>query len=164
SIPFDIDLPAALTIICHSSNSSEPVQRNPAVAAVQKREKELIMFIHSRRYFPQTCVLLFLSITAIAQQGYRKPPQEVLDILNAPVTPIALVSPARDKILLITGFRYPPLSDLAQPMLRLAGLRINPSSNGPHRAPYFVALSLKQISSGAETKLDLPPGAKISAP
>lgn len=122
------------------------------------------MFIHSKRKSVWSGALLLLSITALAQQGYRKPPQEVLDILNAPVTPIALVSPARDRMLLATAFRYPPLADLAQPMLRLAGLRINPNSNGPHRPTYFVALVLKQISSGAEMKLELPPGAKISSP
>ncbi|MGH9881095.1 MAG: prolyl oligopeptidase family serine peptidase, partial [Pyrinomonadaceae bacterium] len=40
--------------------------------------------------------------------------------------------------------------------------RIDPRTNGPHRFPYFVALSLKRIPDGAETKIDLPTGAKIS--
>jgi dipeptidyl aminopeptidase/acylaminoacyl peptidase len=121
------------------------------------------MFIHSKRSLLVILCLLVISLTAVSQQGYRKPPQEVLDILNAPVTPTANVSPARDKMLLATGFRNPPLADLAQPMLRLAGLRINPNTNGPHRSTYFVALSLKQISTGADTKIELPPNAKISA-
>jgi dipeptidyl aminopeptidase/acylaminoacyl peptidase len=120
------------------------------------------MFIHSKRSLIVILSLLVISLTAFSQQGYRKPPQEVLDILNAPVTPTANVSPARDKMLLATGFRNPPLADLAQPMLRLAGLRINPNTNGPHRSTYFVALSLKQISTGADTKIELPPNAKIS--
>ncbi|MDX6612130.1 MAG: hypothetical protein QOD75_1316 [Blastocatellia bacterium] len=110
------------------------------------------------------CLLLLAASLTSAQQGYRKPPKEVLDILNAPVTPTALVSPTRDNVLLATGFRYPPLSDLAQPMLRLAGLRINPATNGPHRGPYSVALTLKRIADGSEVKIDLPPNAKISAP
>src|SRR2546423_4417884 len=109
-------------------------------------------------------LMLSFSTYAAAQQGYKKPPKEVVDILSAPVTPIALTSPARDNVLLATGFRYPPLADLAQPMLRLAGLRINPNTNGPHRSQYFVALSLKRIADGSETKIELPPGAKISTP
>src|SRR5882762_1762640 len=111
-----------------------------------------------------TILLLGFSLIATGQQGYKKPPKEVLDILNAPVTPTALISPARDNLLLATGFRYPPLADLAQPMLRLAGLRINPNTNGPHRSTYSVALTLKRIADGSEVKIDLPPGAKISAP
>ncbi|HKG78604.1 MAG TPA: hypothetical protein VKA78_04280, partial [Pyrinomonadaceae bacterium] len=106
-------------------------------------------------------LLLFADIT-FAQQGYKKPPKEVLDILNAPVTPTALISPTRDNMLLLTGLRYPPLADLAQPMLRLAGRRINPASNSPHRLQYSVALTLKRIGDGSEVKIDLPPGAKVS--
>jgi dipeptidyl aminopeptidase/acylaminoacyl peptidase len=108
-------------------------------------------------------LLLVSSFVAVAQQGYKKPPKEVLDILSAPVTPTGSVSPARDAMLLATGLRYPPIADLAQPMLRLAGLRINPATNGPHRYQYSVALTLKRISDGSEVKIALPPGAKISS-
>ncbi len=103
-------------------------------------------------------------VAAPGQQGYKKPPQDVLDILTAAVTPTASVSPARDTMLLATGLRYPPIADLAEPMLRLAGLRINPNTNGPHRFQYAVALTLKRINDGSEIKIDLPAGAKIGAP
>ncbi len=109
-------------------------------------------------------LILILSASIAFGQAYKKPPKEVLDVLNAPVTPVAVVSPSRDNLLLITGLRYPPLADLAQPMLRLAGLRINPASNSPHRAQYSVAMSLKRISDGSEIKIDLPAGAKVSVP
>ncbi|MCM3901647.1 MAG: hypothetical protein ND866_08065, partial [Pyrinomonadaceae bacterium] len=115
----------------------------------------------------RTVVLILLAAFARAtpaQQGYKKPPQDVLDILTAAVTPTASVSPARDTMLLATSLRYPPISDLAQPMLRLAGLRINPNTNGPHRYQYAVELTLKRINDGSEIKIDLPLGAKIGAP
>lgn len=108
--------------------------------------------------------LLLLLAGAVVGQGYRQPPQTVLDVLNSPVTPTISISPARDQMLLTTGVRYPPISDLAQPMLRLAGYRINPNTNGRHLAPYFVALSLKRIADGTETKVDLPSGAKVGLP
>ncbi|HKN83509.1 MAG TPA: prolyl oligopeptidase family serine peptidase, partial [Pyrinomonadaceae bacterium] len=106
--------------------------------------------------------LLLVASVSFAQQGYKKPPKEVLDILNAPVTPSISVSPTRDTAILSTGLRYPPLADLAQPMLRLAGRRINPASNSPHRYQYSVALTLKRITDGSEVKIDLPPGAKVA--
>jgi dipeptidyl aminopeptidase/acylaminoacyl peptidase len=109
-------------------------------------------------------LIAFLFVTTgLGQTGYKKPPKEVLDILNAPVTPAASISPTRDYMLLLTGLRYPPLADLAQPMLRLAGERINPASNSPHRLQYSVAMSLKKIADRSETKIELPPGAKISS-
>jgi len=107
-------------------------------------------------------VILFIANLSFAQQGYKKPPKEVLDILNAPVTPAISMSPTRDNVILSTGLRYPPLADLAQPMLRLAGRRINPAANSPHRYQYSVALTLKRLADGSEVKIDVPPGAKIS--
>src|SRR5215813_1367816 len=122
------------------------------------------MKIHNRFAFTSLTILALLLFANIsfAQQGYKKPPKEVLDILNAPVTPGASVSPTRDNMLLSTGLRYPPLADLAQPMLRLAGRRINPASNSPHRLQYSVALTLKRIADGSEVQIQIPPGAKIS--
>ena len=107
--------------------------------------------------------LLLFAVTGLAQEGYKKPPKEVLDILNAPATPIASISPARDNVLLLTGLRYPPLADLAQPMLRLAGRRINPASNSPHRFQYSIAMTLKRVADGSEAKIDIPSGARITS-
>jgi len=107
-------------------------------------------------------VIVLVANISYAQTGYKKPPKEVLDILNAPVTPTALVSPTRAHILLATGLRYPPLADLSQPMLRLAGRRINPASNSPHRFPYSVALTLKRVADGSEVKIDVPSGARLA--
>ena len=50
-----------------------------------------------------TIALLITFQVGLAQQGYKKPPKEVLDILNAPVTPGISVSPTRDNILLTTA-------------------------------------------------------------
>lgn len=121
------------------------------------------MRVHFGFRLASTLLALFLCATnTLAQQNYKKPPKEVLDILHAPVTPGASVSPTRDNILLTTGLRYPPLADLAQPMLRLAGRRINPASNSPHRLQYSVGLTLKRIADNSEIKIDVPAGAKIS--
>jgi dipeptidyl aminopeptidase/acylaminoacyl peptidase len=101
---------------------------------------------------------------AFAQQGYQKPPKEIMDVLNAPATPATSISPARDKIALLEPLRYPPISELAQPMLRLAGLRINPNTTGQHRQPYVVKVTLKNIADGKETPVALPSGAQIIQP
>src|SRR5690349_24182939 len=106
-------------------------------------------------------IFLFLSVSGFAQGSYKQPPKEIMDVLNAPVIPLTSVSPARDKVALLEPMRYPPISELAQPMLRLAGLRINPNTNGQHRQPYFVKLTLKNISDGKETPVTLPADAKI---
>ena len=67
--------------------------------------------------------LLFLTAASLAGavDVYQKPPKEVLDVLNAPATPRAFVSPAHTNVLLCEPLRYPAIADLSQPMLRLAG-------------------------------------------
>jgi len=99
-----------------------------------------------------------------AQTGYRKPPKAVLDVLDAPASSLVSVSPARDKMIVATPARYPSIAELAEPMLRLAGSRINPKTNGPHNSMRIVKLTLKNIVDGKETPLALPPGAKMGMP
>jgi len=108
-------------------------------------------------------ILTAFSSLALAQETqYMKPPQAILDVLNAPEPPQVSVSPSRDMVLMSFQLRYPPIADVAAPMLRLAGSRIDPATNGPHRTQYSVALSLKKIADAAETKIVLPPNAKLS--
>lgn len=105
-----------------------------------------------------------LSTLGFGQVGYKTPPKEIMDVLNAPATPTVSLSPTRDKMVLLEPLRYPPISELAQPMLRIAGLRINPNSNSQHRQPYSVSLKLKNVSDGKETAVSLPAGAQIISP
>jgi dipeptidyl aminopeptidase/acylaminoacyl peptidase len=106
-------------------------------------------------------IALLLALCAPAtlpgQTGYQKPPQAVLDILNAPTPPQVSVSPAGDQIALLDVVRYPSITELAQPMLRLAGERINPNTNGPHRPPRITGLTLVRISDGKSSRVALPP-------
>jgi dipeptidyl aminopeptidase/acylaminoacyl peptidase len=104
------------------------------------------------------------STSTFAQGAYQKPPKEIMDVLNAPAIPATSISPTRDRILIAEPLRYPPIAELAQPMLRLAGLRINPNNTAQHRTPYFVKLSLKTIADGKETAVQLPAGAQIVSP
>ena len=101
---------------------------------------------------------LFLS----GAEPYRKPPQAVLDVLNSPLTPTLAISPTRHFAMQGQPVRYPPIAELAQPMLRIAGMRINPKTNGLHNTVFNSSLSLRKIPEGTEVKVDLPPNAKLS--
>jgi dipeptidyl aminopeptidase/acylaminoacyl peptidase len=99
-----------------------------------------------------------------SQQGYQKPPKAVLDVLHAPLPPQVLVSPTRDRLLLAQTERYPPIADLAQPFLKLAGLRIDPVTNGPHAPARVTGLTLQTIADGSQKEVRLPPGARLGLP
>lgn len=109
-------------------------------------------------------LMLVLPASFFGQGSYKQPPKEIMDVLNAPVTPTTSISPARDKIAMFQPLRYPPIAEFAQPLLRIAGLRINPSTNGQYRPSYSVALTLKNVSDGKETKVAVPAGAQLISP
>ncbi|MBZ5523785.1 MAG: prolyl oligopeptidase family serine peptidase [Acidobacteriia bacterium] len=97
--------------------------------------------------------------------GYQKAPAPISDILNAPPTPLTLVSPGSDHVLVVDRLANPPVADLAQPMLRLAGLRINPATNGRHHPQRLVGLSLVDVATGNTRKVvGLPANPYMSIP
>jgi dipeptidyl aminopeptidase/acylaminoacyl peptidase len=56
----------------------------------------------------------------------------------------------------------PSIVDLAQPELRLAGLRFNPKTSGPGRGRYVTSLKLKALPNGKEIVVtDLPAEPKM---
>ena len=95
---------------------------------------------------------------------YRQPPKPVADALNAAPTPVVSVSPQRDYAIFLQAVRYPPIADVAQPMLRLAGIRIDSNTNGMHLAPTYTSYSIKRLADGADVKISPPRGAKLGPP
>ena len=116
----------------------------------------------NRSLLLSSVVLLLTAVIANAQAGYKAPRKEISDNLNSALPPGASVSPSRDNMLLLLSRPYPPLADLAQPMLRLAGRRINPTSNSPHRFPNTRWLGLLRIADGTQVEIKTPFTAKIT--
>jgi len=113
------------------------------------------------------CILLAACLPCLTAEEfpYRKPPKEILDVLHAPAPPLTEVSPSRTHVLLIERELMPPIAELAKPMYRLAGLRINPANNGRHMPGVTVSgLTVKAIESGAETRIALPAGVRFTMP
>ena len=81
--------------------------------------------------------------------GYLAPPQEIVDILDAPPTPSVLVGPTRDVIVLIEQQSMPSIGWLARPLERLAGYRIDPRNSGPWRTPEISALTIRRLDAVA---------------
>jgi dipeptidyl aminopeptidase/acylaminoacyl peptidase len=108
--------------------------------------------------------LLVAQQSGALETGYQLPPKVIVDILDAPPPPMAVVSPAQNVMALLDRASMPKIADLAEPMLRLAGARINPKTNGPHSPSPILGITFKRIADGVETKVVLPPNVRISAP
>ena len=94
---------------------------------------------------------------------YRTPPAAIENVLRAPAIPVVVVSPRRNVIAIETPLRYPPVADLARPMLRLAGLRIDPATNGIHHASASTTLAFERVADGRVATVALPTGAHVTS-
>jgi dipeptidyl aminopeptidase/acylaminoacyl peptidase len=94
--------------------------------------------------------------TVEAQSGlkYQEPPKAIVALVDVRPTPHVEVSPGdqsgRTWLLIEKVSGLPSIADLAQPEMRLAGLRFNPKTNGPSRGRFLTSLSLKALPDGVE--------------
>ncbi len=110
------------------------------------------------------CALLSVVCLYAASEGYQKPTQAVLDVLNAPAPPTLWPNGTGSHALLGEVVRYPSIADVSRPWIGLAGVRISPDTNSTQLLTYATALKLKDLSTGREASLVVPAGAKLGAP
>ena len=108
---------------------------------------------------------LFSSMMTYAQDTYQTPPKPLADLVNAQPTPSVSVNAKGTLMLIIERSDLPSIADLAQPELKLAGLRLNPLTNGGSRQSYALNFKIKKLSDNSETQVTgLPDNPKLSAP
>ena len=111
-----------------------------------------------------TGALCLSALAAQAQEAtYQTPPKAIVDLVDAPATPRVSLSSDGKWMVLMPVQDLPSIAELSQPELRIAGLRLNPRTNGPSRVSYSTGLTLKRIGASQETPVQgLPKAAKIS--
>jgi len=88
--------------------------------------------------------ILAVSATLISAQdktGYQLPPEGIVSLIDAPQTPSVLLSPDNQTMLLMHRPGLPTIADLSKPEMRLAGIRFDPSTNGPSRGQGIIRIS-----------------------
>ena len=120
------------------------------------------------RALPAFVLIAALGGPALAQDGlaYQQPPAPIADILDRKPTPTPSLSPDRTTLALFDRSNLPPIAELAEPMLRLGGYRINPRNNGPanSRVSWLTGLSFQPVAGGAPRVVALPAGARFTSP
>jgi dipeptidyl aminopeptidase/acylaminoacyl peptidase len=118
--------------------------------------------LHAARVLAGLAVLAAAPVMA----DYDKPPQPLLDVLHAPSPPVPVVDPTGSRILLVSELQYPPMTRVAEPFLRLAGVRVEPRNRSKHDTPGGYGIrpcasdyTLVDVASKAEVKVQLPVGA-----
>ncbi len=93
--------------------------------------------------------------------GYRTPPREISDVVLAPPTPALSISADGETMMFFTHGGLPPLEDVTRPMLRLAGMRIDPEANARFTPMFWDRVWLRPLRGGDDVAVPLPEGARI---
>ena len=109
-------------------------------------------------------VALAISPVLSAQEPYKLPPKEVIDIVDAPPTPMVSMSPAGDTMALVERESMPTIAYISEPILRIAGMRITPGYNSRQVLSFSTGLALKDMKTGLLRKVALPDGVKFTFP
>ncbi len=111
----------------------------------------------TRNYGPLLRILLLLTcLSPLRGQSplpFQKPDPVIRELADAPRPPQGMVEPHGRILLLLQYEPFLQLEDLAQPELRLAGLRLNPRTHNRSRSRYYTGLTLQDLSTGR--KIDI---------
>ncbi|NVO32894.1 S9 family peptidase [Hymenobacter lapidiphilus] len=110
-------------------------------------------------------LLLVSSHALLAQDAatYQTPPKALADLVTVAPTPGVSVDSKGQYMVIMERAANPTIAELSQPEMRLAGVRLNPATNGPSRAQYLTGLKLKKLPNGTETAVTgLPAEAQLS--
>ncbi|HEX8428237.1 alpha/beta hydrolase family protein [Hymenobacter sp.] len=113
--------------------------------------------------------LLVLALSVLSVAGWAQvlpnqgPPKAIATLAEVLPVPQVSISPNGAWRLMLDVQEIPFTPDLMQTELRLAGLRINPRTNGQSRVSYATNLRLKRLPNGKELLVQgLPANARIS--
>ena len=98
--------------------------------------------------------LLPLALPSSAQEtfAYQQPSAAVRAVLDAAPLPTRVIDPTGRTLASLEVRRYPTVEELARPFVRLAGMRIDPVANGPHRIGHLNRLSLRELAAAGASE------------
>jgi len=101
---------------------------------------------------------------ATAQETYKLPPKDIMDMVTAPRPPSASISPTGEFMALTLSESMPSIEYMSQPLLRIAGTRILPKYNSRQVTSFNISLAIKSVKNGRQIVIDLPEGIKFTSP
>lgn len=102
---------------------------------------------------------------AAEPQTYQQPSAEIRAVLDAPPLPGHALSPDQRTLASVGVRRYRGVAELARPVLRLAGLRIDAAASSPQLTGHIESITLRELANpGAPERIvKLPAGGSFSA-
>ncbi len=93
------------------------------------------------------------AVMPVLNSAYKMPPAALQAIVDAPRAPQILLSPKRDLAMMIQTPALPSIKEVAQPELKLAGLRINPANYSASRFSFGTDIRMLDLASQKEAPI-----------
>lgn len=110
-----------------------------------------------KKYLFAILLGIALSLPSYGQLNlkYQEPPKSIVDLVDAPESPDVLFNSQGDLMLILEVPGYTNIEHVAQPIVGLAGLRINPTNNSTEGelAGVYTGIKIKHVKSGRESAL-----------
>ncbi|MBV8036297.1 prolyl oligopeptidase family serine peptidase [Roseateles sp.] len=112
-----------------------------------------------------TVALAATAAHAAEPPTYQQPSAEIRAVLDAPALPGHSLSPDQRTLASIALTRYRSVAELARPILRLAGKRIDAAASSPQLTANIASISLRELTNpgAAERVVKLPAGGTFSS-
>ena len=94
-----------------------------------------------------------MRVKAQDQITYQLPPEGIYDLIMVKPVPSASIDDAGKWMLLMERNTFPTVAELAEPELRIAGLRINPNNFAQSRMTTLAGMSLKDLNTLQEYEI-----------
>ena len=90
-------------------------------------------------------VILFLGSFTYSQESltYQKPPQEILELAEAPLAPSIRMDDKGENFVFLYRSNFKTIEELSETEMRLGGLRINPVTNIGSRENYYTNIKIR---------------------
>ncbi len=103
-------------------------------------------------------ILIFVTIIStmvcMGQESvYQHPPQAIEDLLLGKITPTVRTNSKGSVLLILENNALPTVAELAEPEIRVAGMRINPKSNSPSRIRFATGIKILFIDTKVEVEV-----------
>ncbi|MBE9030353.1 S9 family peptidase [filamentous cyanobacterium LEGE 11480] len=100
-------------------------------------------------------------MSAHNQATWQNPPEPIVSMLDAPQLPAVSISPDNQWIIELDKPSMPPIAQLAEPVVAIAGGEINPNTWGPGREAAYEGMTLRRLDAATAMIIELPPTPRI---
>ena len=118
------------------------------------------------RHLLSLVVIPLIAMPASAQTDqlsstWQNPPEPIVSMLDADRLPAVSISPDNRWLIELERRSLPPIAELAEPWVAIAGIRLNPNTWGPAQEGSYQGITVRPLGASEGTSIYLPADARV---